>query len=92
MNLVFQIFGYIGSALLSVLLIPQVHKTWKTKEVGGLSIEWLCTNFVTSLLWIVYSIGFFVEENFLDGGIILFANFSVLISNILMIYFYFKFK
>ena len=46
MNLIFQIFGYIGSGLLSILLIPQVYKTRKTREVNGLAIEWLITNFL----------------------------------------------
>tara|TARA_B100000900_G_C20537906_1_gene699152 strand:+ start:408 stop:686 length:279 start_codon:yes stop_codon:yes gene_type:complete len=92
MNLIFQIFGYIGSGLLSILLIPQVYKTRKTREVNGLAIEWLITNFFTSLIWIVYAVGFFVEENYLDGSIIMFANSSVMFLNVMLIYCYYKYK
>ena len=92
MNLFFQIFGYIGSSLLSVLLIPQVHKTRTTKEVNGLSIQWLFCNLFTCVCWIIYAIGFFFEQNYLDGGIIMFANSCVMFFNCMLIYYYFKYK
>ena len=87
MNIIFHIFGYIGSGLLSILLIPQVYKTYNTKDVSSLSLNWLYLNLITCLCWLVYGIGFVLDNSFIDGCIILIANSSVLSLNLLLIFF-----
>ena len=91
MNIIFHIFGYTGSGLLSILLIPQVYKTYKTKDVSSLSINWLYLNLITCLCWLVYGIGFVLEKSIIDGGIILIANSSVLTLNLILIIFHKKY-
>jgi len=86
MNIIFHIFGYIGSGLLSILFIPQAYKTYKTKDVSGISLNWLYLNLITCFCWLTYGIGFIFDGSYMDGGIILFANCSVLIFNIILIY------
>ncbi len=92
MHFIFQIFGYIGSGLLSILFIPQVYITFKTKDVKGLSLGWIIFNLITGACWIVYSVGFFFDTNYLDGSIIMFANCSAIFFNIILTVLYMKYK
>ena len=78
MNIIFHIFGYIGSFFLSLLLLPQVRKVHKTKTVDGLSKNFLRFQIITCSFWIVYGIGFIIDSQYLDGGIILLSNLSIL--------------
>lgn len=84
MNFIFEVIGYIASVLLSFLLIPQVYTTFKTKKVDGLSSWFLYFEVVTTLLWIIYGIGFLLDNN-LNGLPIVIANTSLFINVIILI-------
>ena len=58
-NFVVEIIGYLGSFLISIILIPQVIKTFTTKETKGLSYIFLLIGFFASVLMVVY--GFFIN-------------------------------
>ena len=49
MQLIYTIFGYVGSGILSLLFIPQVYTTYKTKNVNDfilLPIKSTCSSIV----------------------------------------------
>ena len=84
MNLVFKIISYIASVMLSILLVPQVWTTYKTKKVDGISSLFLYFEFITVTLWIIYGIGFIIEDN-IDGLPIIIANSALLFNVIILI-------
>ena len=51
-----DIIGFIGGALTTLALVPQVVKVWKTKRTRDISIWWILTLTVGILLWLVYGI------------------------------------
>jgi MtN3 and saliva related transmembrane protein len=61
-----------------VQLIPQMHKTWRTKRVEHLSFLYLVLMLVTDVLWIAH--GYFNTDHSLiiSGGVVLTANFVLL--------------
>lgn len=84
MDFVFKIIGYLGSIMLGILLIPQVFTTYKTKQVEGISSLFLYFELVTVALWIIYGIGFIIEDN-IDGLPIIIANTALLINVIILL-------
>ena len=84
MNFIFEVIGYIASVLLSFLLVPQVYTTYKTKKIDGLSSWFLYFEVVTTILWIIYGIGFLLDGN-LYGLPIIIANASLFINVIILI-------
>ncbi|CAG8623218.1 13348_t:CDS:2, partial [Ambispora gerdemannii] len=52
-----NLFGYAGTALLSIQLLPQVYKSWKRKSTKGLSSAMMLLWGISSVLFSVYSIG-----------------------------------
>ena len=84
MDIAFKIIGYLGSIMLGILLIPQVFTTYKTKKVEGISSLFLYFELVTVILWIIYGIGFIIEDN-IDGIPIIIANTALLINVIILL-------
>lgn len=84
MNIFFVTIGYFGSFMLSILLLPQIYTTYKTKNVEGLSTYFLFFEVVTTILWIIYGTGFLLEGS-LDGLPIVIANSCMLISVIILL-------
>lgn len=55
-----EIIGFSAAILTTAAFLPQVYKTWKTKDVSGLSLPMLIMFFVGVFLWLVY--GFYKES------------------------------
>ena len=70
--------------MLGILLIPQVYTTYKTKQVEGISVIFLYFELITVSLWILYGIGFIIEDN-IDGLPIIIANSALLINVIILL-------
>ena len=85
MNIGFKIIGYIAAFLLSFLLVPQTYKTYKTKNIKAISSCFLYFQIITTLLWIIFGIGFLIDSN-TDGIPIVIANTSLLINSIFLLY------
>ena len=85
MNIGFKIIGYIAAFLLSFLLVPQTYKTYKTKNIKAISSCFLYFQIITTLLWIIFGIGFLIDSN-TDGIPIVIANTSLLINTIFLLY------
>jgi MtN3 and saliva related transmembrane protein len=55
-----EAIGLVASVLLSVSVIPQVVKSWRTKKVEDISIVMIMLFLVGFTLWVVY--GLLVRE------------------------------
>ena len=51
-----ELFGYLGALGVSLLLIPQVIKTYKEKNASSLSPGFLVLNIWTALFFLIYGI------------------------------------
>lgn len=51
-----QIFGYLGSSLLIISMIPQLYKTYKTRCIEDISSLFLAIQVFTSSILLVYSV------------------------------------
>ena len=58
MNFFFETIGYLGGTFLAVSFIPQAYKTFKTKEINGLSLGTYGIYNLGVFCWIVY--GFYL--------------------------------
>ncbi len=68
-----EIFGSMGCFFLSLLMIPQVHKTYKCKDVSGISAGYLWLQFGASSCMGMYGL---VGEN---------LRYPVIISNAMIL-------
>ncbi len=85
MDIGFKIIGYIAAFLLSFLLVPQTYKTYKTKNIKAISSYFLYFQIITTLLWIIFGIGFLIDSN-TDGIPIVIANTSLLLNTLFLLY------
>ena len=51
-----DIIGFLGGALTTIALVPQVVKAWKTKQTKDISFLWALTLTAGVFLWLVYGI------------------------------------
>lgn len=51
-----EILGFIGGGLVSVSLLPQLIKSWKTKSTKDIAILWGIINLVGQSFWIAYGL------------------------------------
>lgn len=82
MDLIFIIFGYLGTFFLVSSYIPQVIKIYKNDN-SKVSKKFVILQILTCISFIVYSAGFFTV-NSLDGLPIFISNIIVLICLILI--------
>ena len=80
-----DIIGYMAAGFLSVLFIPQVYRTFKTKETKAISYFFLILQVFTSSLFITY--GYLI-----DSIPVMLANTSTLLCNFLLIFAKLKFR
>ncbi|WP_100610206.1 SemiSWEET family sugar transporter [Confluentibacter lentus] len=79
-----EIIGFIAATLTTAAFLPQVYKTWKTKDVSALSLPMLLMFFVGVFIWLVY--GYYK-----NSPSMIMANAITLCSAFLLIYFKIKY-
>ena len=79
-----EIIGFVAAFLTTAAFLPQVYKTWKTKDVTGLSLPMLAMFFVGILAWLVYGL-------LKDSPSLIFANSITLVSAFVLVYFKIKY-
>lgn len=79
-----EIIGIIAAILTTASFLPQVYKTWKTKDVSSLSLPMWLIFFVGILFWLIYGI---LEKSL---SMVL-ANSITVMSSFLMLYFKIKY-
>lgn len=80
-----EIIGFTAAILTTVAFLPQVYKTWKTKDVTSLSLPMLLLFFVGVVLWLIYGI-------LKQSPSMIFANGTTVISAVLLLYFKLKYR
>ena len=78
-----EIIGLIAATCTTAAFLPQVYKTWKTKDVAGLSLPMVLMLFIGVALWLLY--GFLIRSIS-----IIIANSITIISIFLLVYFKIK--
>ncbi|HPF97327.1 MAG: SemiSWEET transporter [Mangrovimonas sp.] len=79
-----ETIGFAAAILTTTAFLPQVYKTWKTKDVSGLSLPMLLIFFIGIVLWLIY--GFLMESPSM-----IFANIITVVSSFLLLYFKLKY-
>lgn len=51
-----EIIGLVAAVLTTSGFVPQVYKTWRTKDVGGLSLWMYMALFAGTVLWLIYGL------------------------------------
>ena len=51
-----ELIGFIAAVLTTAAFLPQVYKTWKTKDVSSLSLPMLLLFFVGIICWLIYGV------------------------------------
>ena len=75
-----EIIGFIAAFLSTAAFLPQVYKTWRTKDVSGLSLPMLILFIVGIVLWFVYAL-------FINSPSMIVANAITIVSSSFLIYF-----
>ncbi|ULC60029.1 SemiSWEET transporter [Flaviramulus sp. BrNp1-15] len=80
-----ETIGFIAAILTTAAFLPQVYKTWKTKDVSSLSMPMLIMFFIGIVLWLVYG---FLK----NSPSMIFANSITVVSSFLLVYFKIKYR
>jgi len=75
-----ELIGLIAAVLTTAAFLPQVYKTWKTKDVSALSLPMLILFFTGIVLWLVYGI-------YIKSLSMIIANGITIVSSLLLLYF-----
>lgn len=67
-----ELFGYGGSTLLILSLMPQIYKTYSTKCIEDISALYLCIQFITCITLLIYSVLIYkIPLIYGNGGVLL---------------------
>ena len=80
---IFIIFGFLGSIICSLMMIPQVYLTISLNKIEDLSIKFISMNLLAQLFFLPYSIYFMLYP-------LLLANISLSFCDLVLIIFYIK--
>ena len=80
-----EIIGLIAAFLTTSAFLPQVYKTWKTKDVSSLSLPMILMFFAGVVMWLIY--GFLI-----DSVSIILANAITVVSAFILVYFKLKYS
>jgi MtN3 and saliva related transmembrane protein len=79
-----EILGLLAATLTTAAFLPQVYKTWKTKDVSSLSLPMFLLFFVGIVLWFIYGL-------YINSLSLLLGNGITIVSCFLLIYFKLKY-
>ncbi|WP_228853671.1 SemiSWEET family sugar transporter [Aegicerativicinus sediminis] len=74
-----EVVGFIAAFLTTAAFLPQVYKTWKTKDVSSMSLPMFLMFFMGIVLWLVYGI-------IIESPSMILANGITVISSFLLVY------
>ncbi|MCF7568421.1 SemiSWEET transporter [Sabulilitoribacter arenilitoris] len=79
-----EMIGFIAAFLTTAAFLPQVYKTWKTKDVSALSLPMLLMFLVGIILWLVYAL-------YIPSPSMIVTNTITIVSAFFLIYFKIKY-
>jgi MtN3 and saliva related transmembrane protein len=81
----YEIIGLVAAVLTTASFLPQVFKTYKTKNTSGLSLTMYIVFFIGVVLWSVYGV-------FINSLSVILANSITAILALYLIYMKLKYK
>ena len=75
-----EFIGFLAAILTTAAFLPQVYKTWRTKDVSSLSLPMLILFFVGIVCWLVYG---YLK----NSPSMIIANGITIVSSFLLMYF-----
>ena len=85
-----QIIGYTGGTLLNITFLPQIYRTFKTKQTDDISLVFMILQVITSILYVVYSFLLNEQPLIVSNIILLCELLTLLVGKILFSYVYKK--
>ncbi|MBP2834304.1 SemiSWEET transporter [Aquimarina sp. U1-2] len=79
-----EAIGFGAAVLTTIAFLPQVYKTYKTKDVSSLSLPMLILFFIGIILWLIYGI-------LRNSYSMIFANTITVVSTLLLLYYKLKY-
>ncbi|WP_299553523.1 SemiSWEET transporter [Seonamhaeicola sp.] len=79
-----EIIGLIAAVLTTSAFLPQVYKTWKTRDVSSFSLPMFLIFFIGIIFWLIYGI-------LVKSIAMILANTITVISSFLLLYFKIKY-
>lgn len=80
-----ELIGFGAAFLTTAAFLPQVYKTWKTKDVSALSLPMLIMFIIGITLWLIYAL-------YIPSPSMIVANAITIVSSIFLIYFKIKYS
>jgi MtN3 and saliva related transmembrane protein len=77
--------GLLAAALTTYSFLPQVYKTWKTKDVSAFSLTTFSLFFTGIICWLIYGI-------YMQSLSMILANTITLVSSFLILVFIIKYR
>lgn len=81
----YEVIGLVAAFITTASFLPQVFKTYKTKDTSGLSLTMYITFFIGIVLWLIYGI-------YLNSLPMILANSITAISSLFLIIMKLKYK
>ncbi len=63
----YELLGFIAGFLISIALLPQVIKTWRSKSSKDISLFWTIILMSGLFLWILYAFIYWILPLFIFG-------------------------
>ena len=79
----YELIGFIAGFLISIALLPQVIKTWRSKSSEDISLYWTIILMSGLFLWIVYAFIYWILPLFIFGLIEFFMVFLLFIFKLI---------
>ena len=80
-----EIVGYLGGIFIMISFIPQLIKSYKTKNVGDLSLGMIIATIIGTVFWLIYGV-------LIEGMPIIVMNTIFLITVIYQLYLKIKYE
>jgi len=80
-----EVVGLVAATLTTYAFLPQVYKTWKTKDVSAFSLPTFSLFFIGILFWLVYGM-------YMESLSMILANSITLLSSLTLLVMIFKYR
>lgn len=85
---IFTLFGYVGSFIVSLVMIPQVVKIYQIKHANQISSTMLILQLTGAFCFIMFAIGVWIDNDNINSALpIIIANTMLITSTSIILYF-----
>ena len=84
-SIITNIIGYSAAVVGTMLMLPQVYKSWKTKKVEDIALGMVILYFLNCVLWLAYGLLIFAYP-------VIVANSIALVISVIQLFLKIKYK